>query len=75
MPEINYRGLPLEEGTVVTTTRSIYNDRTREFEEQSRLFQINGENEDGSLNLVRCNETFNYNSKRYVVTYVGPNRR
>ena len=75
MAEINYIAQRIGEGTTVTTTRRVYNDRTREYDDVQRTYQIDSVAEDGTLNLVPCNETFTYNNAQYAVQYVGPRRR
>lgn len=74
MPEVNYRGIPMDGGAISTSSGTRFNRLTQQYENYSRNFQIT-ENADGTLDLVPCNETLEHNGKHYAIMYVGQNRR
>lgn len=71
----NYQARPINDGTTVTTTRTVYNQLTRQTETQSRTFVLGEVDPNtGIIQLDRANETFEYNGQRYSVEYIGPQR-
>lgn len=70
----NYLATPINSNSTSTSTRTMYNQLTRQRETIENVYIINSVNEDGTLSMDRANETLEYNGQRYVVSYVGPQR-
>lgn len=71
----NYQARPLKDGTTVTTTRTVYNQITRQNETVSRTFVLgDADPNTGIIQLNRANETFEYDGQKYSVEYTGPQR-
>lgn len=71
----DYQARPLKDGTTVTTTRTVYNQSTRQTETRSRTFVLGEVDPNtGIIQLDRANEIFEHNGQKYSVEYIGPQR-
>lgn len=66
----DYIAMPINDATVVTTERTVWNRVTNQLEASSRRFVLGTPDANGNIPLQRVNETFTHDGNNYVVRFV-----